>query len=156
MHDVGKLGVSAEILQKAGPLTDDEWKEMRLHPEYGYQIVKDIPSLANAAGMIRASHERWDGAGYPQGIARDEIPIGARIFILADEWDAMTSDRPYRAALPHSEALREVRVNAGTQFDPQVAQAFERFEERWNLQKRARDSGPSPSVSTRPIARPGA
>ncbi len=140
MHDVGKLGVSAEILQKTGPLTEDEWKEMRLHPEYGYEIVKHIPSLANAAQMIRASHERWDGAGYPQGIARDEIPIGARIFSLADAWDAMTSDRPYRSALPHSEALREVRINAGTQFDPEVAQAFERLAERWNLKRRARES----------------
>jgi hypothetical protein len=140
LHDVGKLGVRAEILQKPGPLTDDEWEEMRLHPEYGYQIVKDVPSLANAARMIRASHERWDGAGYPQRIARDEIPIGARVFILADAWDAMTSDRPYRAALPHSEALREVRVNAGTQFDPHVAQAFERLVVRWNLEQRARES----------------
>ena len=140
LHDVGKLEVSVEILQKAGPLTDDEWKEMRRHPEHGYQIVKGIPSLANAAQMIRASHERWDGAGYPQGIARDEIPLGARIFILADAWDAMTSDRLYRAALPHSEALREVRVNAGTQFDPEVAQAFARLEKRWNLEKRTRES----------------
>ncbi len=140
LHDVGKLGVRAEILQKRGPLTDDEWEEMRLHPEYGYQILKGVPSLANAARMIRASHERWDGAGYPQRIARDEIPIGARIFILADAWDAMTSDRPYRAALPRSEALREVRVNAGTQFDPQVAQAFEQLVERWNLEERGRAS----------------
>ena len=156
MHDVGKLGVSAEILQKAGPLTDDEWKEMRLHPEYGYQIVKDIPSLANAAGMIRASHERWDGAGYPQGIARDEIPIGARIFILADAWDAMTSDRPYRAALPHSEALREVRVNAGTQFDPQWRRRSNGLRSAGICRSERVTPRPSPSVSTRPIARPGA
>jgi HD-GYP domain-containing protein (c-di-GMP phosphodiesterase class II) len=127
MHDVGKLGISTDILQKPGPLDDAEWEEMRKHPEFGYQMLKDVPSLASIAEMVFASHERWDGHGYPRGLAGEEIPLGARIFILADAWDAMTSDRPYRRALPLDEVMREVRDNRGTQFDPMVTDALEQL-----------------------------
>ncbi|HJM89781.1 MAG TPA: HD-GYP domain-containing protein [Dehalococcoidia bacterium] len=126
MHDIGKLGVSLEILRKAGPLDDAEWAEMYLHPELGYSMFKDIPPLMGTAEMILASHERWDGGGYPSGLTGEESPLGARIFALADAWDAMTSHRPYRDALAFDVVVEEVRGNAGTQFDPQAVVALER------------------------------
>lgn len=127
MHDVGKLGVSAGILQKPGPLDEVEWEEIRKHPEFGYLMLKDIPQLAATAEMIFASHERWDGGGYPRGLTAEQIPLGARIFIIADAWDAMTSDRPYRRAMPLEQAVQEVRDNRGTQFDPMVADALQQL-----------------------------
>jgi putative nucleotidyltransferase with HDIG domain len=124
LHDIGKLAVPDAILSKPGPLTPDEWVEMRRHPDVGYHLVRDVPFLAHAAEIVRAHHERFDGTGYPRGLKIDEIPIGARIFAVVDAYDAMTSDRPYRLARHPEQALREIRHQAGTQFDPVVVAAF--------------------------------
>ena len=124
LHDIGKLAVPDAILSKPGPLTPEEWTEMRRHPDVGHQLVRDVPFLTRAADIVRSHHERFDGAGYPRGLKMDEIPLGARIFAVVDAYDAMTSDRPYRLARSHEEALREIRHQASTQFDPVVVAAF--------------------------------
>jgi putative nucleotidyltransferase with HDIG domain len=124
LHDVGKIGVSDTILHKPGPLTDDEWVDMRKHPKIGHDMLKDIHFLSGAARIVMAHHERFDGKGYPKGLAADEIPLGARIFVLADTFDAMTSDRPYRRALSADVSREEIIKCSGTQFDPRCVQAF--------------------------------
>jgi putative nucleotidyltransferase with HDIG domain len=124
LHDIGKIGVSDTILHKPGPLTDEEWVDMRRHPRIGYDMIKDISFLWGAATIVLSHHERFDGKGYPRGLAADEIPLGARIFVLADTFDAMTSDRPYRKALSVEESREEIIRCSGTQFDPQCVQAF--------------------------------
>jgi len=124
LHDIGKLAVPDAILSKPGPLTPDEWMEMRRHPDVGCQMVRDVPFLSCAADIIRGHHERLDGTGYPRNLKGEEIPIGARIFAVVDAYDAMTSDRPYRLALSHEEALAEIRRETGTQFDPVVVVTF--------------------------------
>ena len=135
LHDIGKIGVSDATLCKTGALTDEEWDEMRRHSELGYRILEGVDHLAEVAEAVYASHERWDGHGYPRGLAGDEIPRDARIVLLADAWDAMTSDRSYRKAMPPADALQEVRDNAGTQFDPAVVEAFGRVVERWDAER---------------------
>jgi len=127
LHDVGKIGVRDSILLKPGNLSEEEWVEMRKHPEIGYNILQSIEFLAPAAEIVRCHQERWDGKGYPDGLAGLEIPLGARIFAIVDTMDAMTSDRPYRKALSFEAALREIRTCAGTQFDPRIAEAFLRI-----------------------------
>ena len=102
---------------------------MRRHPEVGYQLVKDVPFLHRAAEIVYAHHERYDGAGYPRGLGGEGIPLGARIFAVVDAYDAITSDRPYRRARPHEEALAEIRRYVCTQFDPGVAEALLRAEQ---------------------------
>jgi putative nucleotidyltransferase with HDIG domain len=124
LHDIGKIGVSDTILHKPGPLTDDEWVDMRRHPKIGHDMIKEISFLSGAARIVLAHHERYDGKGYPTGLKADEIPLGARIFVLADTFDAMTSDRPYRKALSSEVAREEIIRCSGTQFDPRCVQAF--------------------------------
>ena len=124
LHDVGKIAVPDEILRKPAKLSDSEWETMRAHPDAGHQILRDVEFLAPAAEIVRAHHERYDGAGYPRGLRGEEILLGARIFSVADAFDSMTSDRPYRSALPLEEALAEIVRNSGTQFDPAVVRAF--------------------------------
>jgi hypothetical protein len=124
LHDIGKIGVSDTILHKPGPLTEDEWADMRRHPRIGHDMIKDISFLSGAACIVLAHHERFDGKGYPNGLKSDEIPLGARIFVLADTFDAMTSDRPYRKALSADVAREEIIRCSGTQFDPRCVQAF--------------------------------
>jgi putative nucleotidyltransferase with HDIG domain len=124
LHDIGKIGVPDAILRKPGKLDADEWIEMRKHPEHGYQMLRHIRFLEPALEIVLSHQERYDGSGYPRGLAREQIPLGARIFAVVDCFDAMTSDRPYRAALPIETAREEVRTHAGTQFDPAVAEAF--------------------------------
>ena len=124
LHDIGKLAVPDAILSKPGSLTSDEWVEMRRHPDVGYQLVRDVPFLSRAADIIRGHHERFDGTGYPSSLKGEDIPMGARIFAVVDAYDAMTSDRPYRLALSHEEALAEIRRETGTQFDPVVVAPF--------------------------------
>ena len=104
LHDIGKIGVADSILRKAASLDSDEWKEMRRHSELGYQILKGIDFFQNAAEIVYAHHEHFDGTGYPRGLVRDEIPLGARVFAVVDAYDAMTSRRPYRDAM-----VREMR-----------------------------------------------
>jgi HD-GYP domain-containing protein (c-di-GMP phosphodiesterase class II) len=124
LHDIGKLTVPDVVLTKPGSLTESEWELVRQHPESGRSILEDIPFLAGAREIVHSHHERWDGKGYPRGLARDEIPLGAQIFPLCDAFDAMTSDRPYRQALPIEEALAELRRGTGTQFWPTAVEAF--------------------------------
>jgi diguanylate cyclase (GGDEF)-like protein len=124
LHDIGKVGIPDSILHKDGPLDDEEWVLMKEHPVIGERILRAIPGLGGVARIVRHEHERWDGGGYPDGIAGDTIPIGSRIILACDAYHAMTSDRPYRKAMSHGDALRELRKGAGTQFDPQVVEAL--------------------------------
>jgi HD-GYP domain-containing protein (c-di-GMP phosphodiesterase class II) len=124
LHDIGKIGVPTEILSKPGPLTDAEFEVMKEHTVIGERIIADVEFLQGVRPLVLHEHERWDGKGYPHELKGEEIPLGARIIFVCDSWHAMTSDRPYREALPDSEALRRLRAGAGTQFDPAVVEAF--------------------------------
>jgi len=124
LHDVGKVAVPDAILFKPGPLTDDEWDTMRLHSIIGQRILAASPALAPVGRLVRASHERWDGAGYPDQLAGADIPLGARIVAVCDAFDAMVTDRAYRKGMPYADARAELRRCSGTQFDPAVVAAF--------------------------------
>jgi ribonuclease P protein subunit RPR2 len=124
LHDIGKIGVPEAILHKPVPLTDEEWETMRTHPIIGESLVEPLRLLGDALGVIRSHHERWDGHGYPDGLAGEDIYLPARIFAVADTFDAITTDRPYRAARSVEWALEEIDRHAGTQFDPEVAAAW--------------------------------
>jgi diguanylate cyclase (GGDEF)-like protein/putative nucleotidyltransferase with HDIG domain len=124
LHDIGKVAIPDEILHKPGPLDDREWEVMRQHPVIGERILRAIPGLGGVARIVRHEHESYDGSGYPDGLSGDEIPIGARIILACDAYHAMVSDRPYRRALPHADAIRELAKNAGRQFDPQVTEVL--------------------------------
>jgi diguanylate cyclase (GGDEF)-like protein len=130
LHDIGKLTVPDAILNKPGALDDAEWEMMRSHPEAGVRILAPIPFLGRAIDVVRHHHERWDGTGYPGGLAGEEIPMWARIFAVVDSVDAMTSDRPYRAALSLEVAHEELKKGAGTQFDPVCVAAFMHLDRR--------------------------
>jgi HD-GYP domain-containing protein (c-di-GMP phosphodiesterase class II) len=123
-HDIGKLAVPEAILNKPGPLTDEEFEIVQRHTVIGEQILAPIEFLADVLPLVRSAHERWDGAGYPDGLAGEEIPLGARIVFACDTWEAMTAPRPYRAARPEDEARAELRRVAGSQLDPRVVDAL--------------------------------
>ncbi len=124
LHDIGKIGISDAILHKPGPLTDDEWTLMRQHPDIGARIVEGIPFLQETLTVVRYHQERWDGSGYPVGMSGKDIPLLARIFSVADTFDALTSDRPYRQRLSSEDAIQYIREQSGTLFDPEVVEAF--------------------------------
>jgi two-component system, cell cycle response regulator len=124
LHDVGKLAIPEEILSKPGTLTGDEWEFVKRHPLIGERILAAAPDFGGAAKLVRSSHERWDGTGYPDRLTGPEIPLGARIISVCDSFDAMTSPRPYAKALSSEQAIRELFRSAGTQFDPEVVEAF--------------------------------
>ncbi len=124
LHDIGKIGVADSILRKAAPLDAEEWRDMRRHSELGYEILKGIDFLRDAAEIVWAHHERYDGKGYPRGLGAEEIPLGARVFGVVDAYDAMTSRRPYRQAMSREQACIEIARNAGTQFDRTVVESF--------------------------------
>jgi response regulator RpfG family c-di-GMP phosphodiesterase len=124
LHDIGKIGITDNILLKPGKLDEQEWHEMRRHPQVGYDILSAINFLKGPAEIILNHHERFDGCGYPHNLKGEQIPIGARIFVLVDTLDAMTSDRPYRKALPFEAVVSEVVRCRGTQFDPEIADLF--------------------------------
>jgi HD-GYP domain-containing protein (c-di-GMP phosphodiesterase class II) len=123
-HDIGKIGIPDEILRKPEKLTDVERRIVEQHPDFGARILAPIERLGEVSEIVRACHERWDGAGYPQGLTGESIPAEARIVVVCDAFDAMTTDRPYRRALPVDEACKRLREAAGTQFDPRVVEAF--------------------------------
>jgi len=124
LHDVGKIGVSDAVLLKNGAFNEDEWLEMRMHPEKGHRIVSQIPEMAEAAEIVYSHEERFDGSGYPRGLRGEQICLGARLFAVIDTLDAITSDRPYRKALSFDQARAEIIKMSGTQFDPLAVQAF--------------------------------
>jgi two-component system cell cycle response regulator len=126
LHDVGKTAIPSAILDKTGPLDAHEWTLMRRHSVIGEQIVLSSAVVASSAPIIRSSHERVDGRGYPDGLAGAEIPLAARIIAVCDAFDAMTSHRPYRMAISEEAAIAELRANAGSQFDRRVVDTFDR------------------------------
>ena len=145
LHDVGKIGVPEHLLSKAGPLTDDEWGVMRLHPEIGERICRPLQISLAFAPIIRHHHERFDGRGYPDRLRADGIPLGARIVSIADAYEAIAHGRPYQAAQPHAAAADELMSLRGRQFDPELVPVF--------LAELERDSaGVPPAVDLPPIA----
>lgn len=124
LHDIGKIGISDSLLTKVEPLTEVEYEIIKKHPDIGHNILKDVKHLSATCAIIRCEHERFDGNGYPNGLKKDEIPIGARVIAVADAFDAMTTDRPYRKAITKGEAMKVLREETGKQFDPKVVKAF--------------------------------
>ncbi len=130
LADVGKLEIPQSILSKEGELSEDEWTEMRRHPELGSKILADVLHLGDAGEIVLAHHERFGGDGYPHGLKGEEIPLGARIYAVADSYIAMTSNRPHRKKMSHDKARREILRSSMTQFDPEVVRAFSRAAEQ--------------------------
>ena len=131
LHDIGHLRSPDELLGKPGPLTPEEWAQLRLHPTIGYEMLRDTESLSGTAEIIYAHHERFDGKGYPRGLKGEQIPLEARIIAVAEAFDAMTSDQTYRRALPPDVVRGEILRHRGTQFDPRVVDAFLECYEGW-------------------------
>ena len=131
-HDIGKIAIDEQILNKTGALTEDEWKEITRHPEVGYRLLGAVHDMADIASYVLAHHERWDGLGYPKGIKGKDIPLQARIVAAVDAYDAMVSERPYRQSRTKLEAIEELRKNAGTQFDPSIVDACVDAINRWD------------------------
>jgi hypothetical protein len=123
LHDLGKIGVPDAVLNKAGPLTDEEWALMREHPAIGLRILEGVPHMDVVREVVYSHHERWDGAGYPEGLKGDQLPLAARVFAAVDAFDAITTDRPYRAAASLEEALHRLREGSGSQFAPDAVDA---------------------------------
>ena len=124
LHDIGKLALPEALLAKPGPLDEQEWELVREHTLIGERIIAAGEGLDPVARIVRSTHERWDGSGYPDGLAREDIPLAARIIAICDAYEAMTTTRTYRAALTHDEAVEELRKAAGTQFDPSLVETF--------------------------------
>lgn len=122
VHDIGKIGIPDAILEKPGPLDDDEWFKIRQHPQIGAVILNKSTGLSEIAAIVLRHHERWDGKGYPDGISGSDIPLGSRIIAICDSIDAMTSERPYRKILSHEACKEEIRRNSGVMYDPVIAE----------------------------------
>jgi HD-GYP domain-containing protein (c-di-GMP phosphodiesterase class II) len=129
-HDIGKIAIPDETLRKPGPLDETEWELMRKHTIIGERLLGSFPSMAPVARLVRSSHERWDGEGYPDGLAGEEIALGARVISICDAYDAMCSERPYSSRRSQQEAIAELRRGAGTQFDPRLVDVFCRVVEQ--------------------------
>ena len=151
LHDVGKIGVPDRILLKPGKLDDQEMALMRSHVPQGEDIVGGIPSLAAARDVIAYHHEKWDGSGYPRGLAGDTIPLNARIFAVADVFDTLCSPRPYKEAMPFEQAWEIIRDDAGSHFDPRVVEAFRPIAARLHEQHFGKQSGHSREILERGI-----
>jgi HD-GYP domain-containing protein (c-di-GMP phosphodiesterase class II) len=132
LHDIGKMAIPDSILLKPGILTREEKKVMDTHPTLAFQMLSHIPFLTDALNIPYCHHEKWDGSGYPRGLKGEEIPLEARIFSLADVWDALISDRPYRKAWEKERALNYIRLERSISFDPQITDGFLRMMERQN------------------------
>jgi putative nucleotidyltransferase with HDIG domain len=124
LHDIGKMGIPDGILLKPGPLTEAEWEIMRQHPIYAHEMLSPIAFLRPALDIPYCHHEKWDGSGYPRGLRGEQIPLAARVFAVADVWDALRSNRPYRAAWPEAQVIAHIRSLSGVHFDPQIVEAF--------------------------------
>jgi HD-GYP domain-containing protein (c-di-GMP phosphodiesterase class II) len=124
LHDIGKMSINKDILEKDGQLTESEWLEIQKHPESGYRIASASPELKPVAYYILCHHERWDGSGYPYGLKGEDIPLLSRIIAVVDTYDAITHDRSYRKAKQREFAIDEIRKNSGVQFDPKIVDAF--------------------------------
>jgi len=124
LHDIGKIGIADSILRKPGELTEEEWKQVRKHPEVAYDLLSHIDYLMPALDIPYSHHEKWDGTGYPGHLEGEQIPLAARIFAVADVYDALTSNRPYRKAWSHKKAIDYIKAQSGKHFDPQVVEAF--------------------------------
>lgn len=134
LHDIGKIGVPDAVLRKPAKLNEDEWNKMKLHPQHGQKILRNIPFLEGAARIVSQHHEKWDGSGYPIGLRGEDIDIGARIFAVVDAFDAMISDRVYRRGCSYEEAVAELNRCSGTQFDPMIVEAFKHIpKEDWEI-----------------------
>lgn len=147
LHDLGKIEIPDSILQKPGPLTEKEWKSMRQHPVLSHRILAQLGGFSDVLPLVRHHHERFDGSGYPDGLSGEDIPSGSRLILVIDAFDAMTSDRPYRRAIPVADAAKELVRCSGSQFDPRVVRAF--------LLILCGLGHSRPLVLTRPGARPG-
>jgi putative nucleotidyltransferase with HDIG domain len=143
LHDLGKIGVPDEVLRKPGALTPQEGWQMRRHPAIAAHILEEVPLSPRLKLAVRHNHERWDGTGYPDGLAGDEIPIEARILAVADAYEAMTANRPYRHTMGHASAVAELRRHVRTQFDPRVVEAFVRALEQQRISERIRKRAPA-------------
>jgi putative nucleotidyltransferase with HDIG domain len=124
LHDIGKLGIPQSLLQKPGPLEPDEFEHVKRHPALGAQMLADIQTPELLVSIVRHHHENWNGTGYPDGLAETTIPIGARVLAIIDCYDALTSDRPYRRALPRDRAVEMIQERSGTMYDPSIVRAF--------------------------------
>ena len=153
LHDIGKMAIPDSILEKPGPLSEAEWALIRQHTLIGERILAAAPALERSGRLVRSSHERIDGTGYPDGLAAADIPLGSRIIFVADAFDAMVSSRSYGATLSHADALAELRRCAGTQFDPAVVAAFERV---IAMPRAARPAAPRALVGLTTVAAPAA
>jgi putative nucleotidyltransferase with HDIG domain len=129
LHDIGKLGIPDQLLHKPGPLTTDEYAQVKQHAVIGADILSAVPFAGPLALIVRHHHENWDGTGYPDGLRGDAIPLGARVLAIVDCYDALTSDRPYRRSLPHERALAMILERRGTMYEPEIADAFLRIVE---------------------------
>ena len=130
MHDIGKVNLTEKVLNKSTPLEENEWQDIKLHSVVGARILKEVAALSSIAPLVLHHHERYDGTGYPQGLKGEEIPFLARVLTVVDSFDAMTFDRPYKAAMTYSDAIKELRANKGRQFDPEIVEVFIRIVER--------------------------
>jgi HD-GYP domain-containing protein (c-di-GMP phosphodiesterase class II) len=142
LHDIGKLAIPEDIIDKPGPLSDDEWELIRRHTIVGERILASAPALERSARLVRWSHERLDGKGYPDALSGDEVPLAARIIAAANAYDAMLTEQAYSPARPHAEALAELRHCAGTQFDMTVVEALERVIARAGAPREAEVEAP--------------
>ena len=133
LHDIGKMAVPDRILLKPGTLTSDEWEIMKQHPVFALQMLSPIHYLKLALDIPYCHHEQWDGTGYPRGLKEEQIPLAARIFAVADVYDGLTSDRPYRARWSQTQAVEYIRQHAGSSFDPQIVDVFLRMIEESQL-----------------------
>jgi HD-GYP domain-containing protein (c-di-GMP phosphodiesterase class II) len=145
LHDIGKIGVPDSILLKPGPLTPEEWTIMRYHPRFAYDLLAQIPYLQRSVDIPYCHHERWDGSGYPRGIAKEKIPLSARIFAVVDVFDALLSDRPYRPAWSLPDVIRYLIDQKGKQFDPLIVDCFLAMIEK----EKAREDG-TPTIEKQP------
>jgi diguanylate cyclase (GGDEF)-like protein/putative nucleotidyltransferase with HDIG domain len=155
LHDIGKLAIPEHILSKPGPLTSEEFQKIRVHPQVGAEIISAVPFPYPVAPLILSHHERWDGKGYPQGLAGEQIPLGARILSVVDHFDAMTSDRPYHKAMEHDAAIALLHQESGKALDPRVVSMFISMLPELSEQAERLEAIPSRRLSTEPRALPG-